>query len=82
MKVTYFGHACMMMESAGTRILMDPWLTDPTYHGTWWHYPPLALGVRDLPKLDYLYVTSWSLKEDVRLILLTLPSLMRERRAH
>ena len=49
MKVTYIGHACIMMESGGTRILMDPWLTDPTYHGTWWHYPPLALGVRDLP---------------------------------
>jgi UDP-MurNAc hydroxylase len=57
MKVTYIGHACIMMESAATRILMDPWLTDPTYHGTWWHYPPLALGVRDLPKLDYLYVS-------------------------
>lgn len=57
MKVTYIGHACILMESAGTRILMDPWLTDPTYHGTWWHYPPLELGVRDLPKLDYLYVS-------------------------
>ena len=57
MKVTYIGHACILMESAGTRILMDPWLTDPTYHGTWWHYPPLALGVRDLPRLDYLYVS-------------------------
>lgn len=57
MKTTYIGHACMMMESAGTRILMDPWLTDPTYHGTWWHYPPLEIGVRDLPKIDYLYVS-------------------------
>lgn len=57
MKVTYLGHACMMMEAAGTRILMDPWLTDPTYHGTWWHFPPLQLGVRDLPKIDYLYIS-------------------------
>jgi len=47
----------MMMESGGTRILMDPWLTDPTYHGTWWHYPPLEIGVRDLPKIDYLYIS-------------------------
>ncbi len=57
MKVTYLGHACILMESAGTRILMDPWLSDPTYHGTWWHYPPLALGARDLPKLDYVYIS-------------------------
>jgi len=47
----------MMMESDATRILMDPWLTDPTYHGTWWHYPPLQLGIRDIPKLDYLYIS-------------------------
>src|ERR1035437_4779145 len=57
MKVTYVGHACMMVESDGTRILMDPWLTDPTYHGTWWHYPSLELRVRDLPKIDYLYLS-------------------------
>lgn len=57
MKVTYIGHACILVESGGTRILMDPWLTDPTYHGTWWHYPPLTLGIRDLPKVDYLYIS-------------------------
>lgn len=57
MKITYLGHAAMLIEAAGQRILMDPWLTDPTYHGTWWHYPPLALGVRDLPPLDFLYVS-------------------------
>ncbi len=57
MKVTYLGHACMMVETEGVRVLMDPWLTDPTYHGTWWHYPPLALGVRDLPRPDYVYIS-------------------------
>jgi lipopolysaccharide/colanic/teichoic acid biosynthesis glycosyltransferase len=46
-----------------------------------------VLGASDIPfeemtKLDYLYVTNWSLKEDVRLILLTLPSLGRRRRAY
>ncbi len=57
MEVTYIGHACMMMRAGGKTILMDPWLTDPTYHGTWWHYPPLAIGVDDLPKIDYLYIS-------------------------
>jgi len=57
MLVTYLGHAAMMMEGGGTRILMDPWLTDPSYHGTWWHFPPLEVGVRDLPRLDYLYIS-------------------------
>lgn len=57
MKVTYIGHACMMMEGGGTRILMDPWLVDPTYHGTWWHFPPLVHRPVDLPKIDYLYIS-------------------------
>ncbi len=57
MQITYIGHAAIMAESGGTRILMDPWLTDPTYHGTWWHFPPLEIGVRDLPRLDYLYIS-------------------------
>jgi len=46
-----------------------------------------VLGRSDIPfdemtKLDYLYVTSWSLKEDLRLIMLTLPALVRPRRAY
>ena len=57
MQVTYLGHAAILVEVDGTRILMDPWLTDPTYHGSWWHYPPLRLGIRDLPKIHYLYVS-------------------------
>lgn len=57
MKITYIGHAAMMVETGGSRILMDPWLNDPTYHGTWWHYPPLTLSVRDLPKIDYVYIS-------------------------
>ena len=41
-----------------------------------------VLGASDIPfdemtKLDYLYVTNWSLREDLRLIMLTLPALTR-----
>jgi exopolysaccharide biosynthesis polyprenyl glycosylphosphotransferase len=46
-----------------------------------------VLGASDIPfdemtKLDYLYVTNWSLREDMRLILLTLPALARARAAY
>jgi exopolysaccharide biosynthesis polyprenyl glycosylphosphotransferase len=46
-----------------------------------------VLGASDIPfeemtKLDYLYVTNWSLREDVRLILRTIPSLVRGRAAY
>jgi exopolysaccharide biosynthesis polyprenyl glycosylphosphotransferase len=46
-----------------------------------------VLGASDIPfdemtKLDYVYVTNWSLRQDLRLILLTLPSLARARAAY
>jgi len=46
-----------------------------------------VLGASDIPfdemtKLDYLYVTNWSLREDLRLIMLTLPALARARSAY
>ena len=46
-----------------------------------------VLGASDIPfdemtKLDYLYVTNWSLREDMRLIMLTLPALTRVRSAY
>jgi exopolysaccharide biosynthesis polyprenyl glycosylphosphotransferase len=46
-----------------------------------------VLGASDIPfdemtKLDYLYVTNWSLREDLRLIMLTMPALARARAAY
>jgi exopolysaccharide biosynthesis polyprenyl glycosylphosphotransferase len=46
-----------------------------------------VLGASDIPfeemtKLDYLYVTNWSLREDLRLIMLTVPALARARAAY
>ncbi len=46
-----------------------------------------VLGASEIPfeemtKLDYLYVTSWSLWGDMKLVLKTVPSLLRQRSAH
>ena len=46
-----------------------------------------VLGASDIPfdemtKLDYLYVTNWSLREDLRLMLQTVPALLRKRLAY
>ena len=46
------------------------------------HRPVAGLGRSDIPfeemvKLDYLYVTTWSLWTDLRLMLRTLPAVAR-----
>ncbi len=65
-----------VLEWARKRLDLKPGIT-----GLW-----QVLGRSDIPfdemtKLDYVYVTNWSLREDIRLILLTVPSLLRPRRA-
>ena len=65
-----------VLEWARKRLDLKPGIT-----GLW-----QVLGRSDIPfdemtKLDYVYVTNWSLREDIRLVLLTIPSLLRPRRA-
>jgi exopolysaccharide biosynthesis polyprenyl glycosylphosphotransferase len=65
-----------VLDWARKRLELRPGIT-----GLW-----QVLGRSDIPfgemtQLDYLYVTSWSLKADIRLIFLTLPSLWRQRKA-
>jgi lipopolysaccharide/colanic/teichoic acid biosynthesis glycosyltransferase len=65
-----------VQEWARKRLDLKPGIT-----GLW-----QVLGRSDIPfdemtKLDYVYVTNWSLREDIRLILLTVPALLRSRRA-
>jgi exopolysaccharide biosynthesis polyprenyl glycosylphosphotransferase len=64
-------------EWARQRLDLKPGITGP------WQ----VLGRSDIPfsemvKLDYLYVTSWSLFTDLKLILQTIPALVRERDAY
>jgi exopolysaccharide biosynthesis polyprenyl glycosylphosphotransferase len=64
-------------EWARKRLHLRPGIT-----GLW-----QVLGRSDIPfdemtKLDYLYVTNWSLAEDMRLIFRTLPALLRRRQAY
>jgi len=51
-RVTYFGHACVLLESAQSTVLLDPALS-------WERYAPDApLSMRDLPgRLDYLVIS-------------------------
>jgi exopolysaccharide biosynthesis polyprenyl glycosylphosphotransferase len=66
-----------VLEWARKRLNLKPGIT-----GLW-----QVLGRSDIPfdemtRLDYLYVTNWSLAEDLKLIFLTFPSLFRRRAAY
>lgn len=55
MQITYLGHACILVRTATTSLLMDPWLVDPAYCNSWFHYPPLVQGIEDVAPVDYVW---------------------------
>jgi exopolysaccharide biosynthesis polyprenyl glycosylphosphotransferase len=66
-----------VVEWARTRLVLKPGAT-----GLW-----QVLGASDIPfnemtKLDYIYVTNWSLWGDLMLMFRTLPAVLRTRRAY
>lgn len=57
MKLLNYGGATAILEHKGKRMLFDPWLDDGIYNGSWYHYPPLKIGIPDLGRLDYVYIS-------------------------
>ena len=57
MELFNFGGATAILEHRGVRMLMDPWLDDGIFHGSWVHFPPLSAHVEDVGRLDYIYIS-------------------------
>jgi exopolysaccharide biosynthesis polyprenyl glycosylphosphotransferase len=66
-----------VVDWARKRLALRPGIT-----GSWQAQGRSDIPFDEMTKLDYLYVTNWSLKEDIRLILLTIASLARQRGAY
>jgi lipopolysaccharide/colanic/teichoic acid biosynthesis glycosyltransferase len=58
------------------RLLLKPGMT-----GLWQVLGRSAIPFEEMVKLDYLYVTTWSFTNDVRLLLTTIPAILRGERA-
>jgi exopolysaccharide biosynthesis polyprenyl glycosylphosphotransferase len=54
----------------------------PGITGLWQVLGRVNIPFEEMVKLDYLYVTNWSLWQDVRLLIHTLPSVLRRRGAN
>lgn len=57
MKVTFLKSATVIVETGDVRILMDPWLVDGEYYGSWAHYPPFEWSDEILADIDYIYIS-------------------------
>lgn len=57
MKVTFVGHASILVEAGGVNILSDPWWMGSCFGTQWWPYPKPATEAIDLDALDYIYIS-------------------------
>jgi UDP-MurNAc hydroxylase len=58
MEFRIVSHACLDITARGKRLVIDPWLNEPTYWSSWWHCPPPEFGP-EIFGADYVYVTHW-----------------------
>ncbi len=58
MKFEFIGNASGIFHgSKGTKILCDPWVNDGVFEGSWFHYPPIKTKIKDLQKVDAIYIS-------------------------
>jgi hypothetical protein len=57
MRITHIGHACILIETNGLRILSDPWWRGPCFGAQWWIYPEPHLEPLNQGNLDYIYIS-------------------------
>ena len=58
MEFKIVSHACLDVTARGKRLVIDPWLNEPTYWSSWWHCPPPIVG-DDIFEADFVYITHW-----------------------
>lgn len=58
MRITYPGHACLLVENRGFNFMCDPWLVGEHVNNcSVWMYPPRKAAFQDFPKFDFVYIS-------------------------
>ena len=55
-KVTYLGHAGVLLENKDLTLLQDPWLDGPSHFNSWYHFP-LSIPINKIPNPTHIYVS-------------------------
>jgi hypothetical protein len=57
MKITFIGHASILIETRGLTILSDPWWRGPCFGAQWWNFPLPDLASVERRRIDYVYIS-------------------------
>jgi UDP-MurNAc hydroxylase len=57
MRIRYIYSACVVIETADTRILCDPWFTLGAYDGSWYQYPKVNNPIEAIGPVDLICIS-------------------------
>ncbi|HLX30055.1 MAG TPA: MBL fold metallo-hydrolase [Casimicrobiaceae bacterium] len=57
MRITFIGHASLLVEAGGLCVLSDPWWRGPCFGAQWWLHPAPFLEALEGRRIDYLYIS-------------------------
>lgn len=57
MKIRFVGHACVIVETSGHSILMDPWFSGKIFNNSWSLRPQPEFDSTLLDGIDYLWIS-------------------------
>ena len=57
MRLTFVGHASVLVEAGGIAILTDPWLTGDAFNDSWTPHPQPVLRPADLARVTHVWVS-------------------------
>jgi hypothetical protein len=57
MKITFIGHAALLIELGNIKIISDPWWAGPCFGVQWWLYPPPNLEPLKNVVPDFIYIS-------------------------
>ena len=57
MKLTYHNSAAVVIQDNDTKILLDPWLRNGEYFGSWGIFPPYDFKQEEFDDMDFIYIS-------------------------
>jgi UDP-MurNAc hydroxylase len=57
MKLEFLKSATLLITKNNKNLLVDPWLADGEYYGSWYHYPKFNLKNFLKKKIDFIFIT-------------------------
>jgi len=57
MKLKHISSATSIIEAKDVKILMDPWIEDGEYYGSWFHYPKINKDKINFAEVTHIYVS-------------------------